>query len=89
MRRGAPKGLHEDYIIKLWNCQDICSRKIPQIREKAVIAAEFTEWSVAKRRKFSCGARHCQAAGVVDFAHSRYATGASPPGLTEDMRIRL
>ena len=67
----------------------MCSRKIPKIREKAVIAAEFSPFRYAPLRKFSCGTRHCQAAGVVDFAHSRYATGASPPGLTEDMRIRL
>ena len=68
----------------------ICAvEKSPKSEKRTVIAAEFTEWSVAKRRKFSCGARRRQAAGVVDFAHSRYATGASPPGLTEDMRIRL
>ena len=38
--------------------------------------------------KFSCGVRH-QAAFEFNFAHSLYATGDSPPGLTEDILMRL
>ena len=47
--------------------------------------------SGASRNEGNTGAaRHRQAAvGAFAFAHLRYATGESPPGLTEDMRIRL
>lgn len=38
--------------------------------------------------KFSCGVRH-QAAFEFNFAHSLYATGDRPPGLTEDILMRL
>ena len=54
-------------------------------------ASEFTKWSVAERRKFGCGAPRGghTAFGMLSLAHSRYATGGSPPGLNEVTRIRL
>ena len=77
----APKNLMEmSRSVQLKNTQK------PMVQRKCI---HFSEWSVAERSKMDAP-RGGQAAGCVFFfAHSLYAAGGNPPGLTVVILIRL